>query len=102
MNKNKLIKNEQIVRNRNRTVSTALKKYFGGAKEIVDSPLEFVCECSDITCEEPIKVTITEYEKLHQRNDRFLIVKGHKSPTVEKTIDVKGKLELVEKPDLAA
>jgi hypothetical protein len=102
MHSNKLIRNEQIIRNRNRTVSQALKKYFGGDKGITDAPLEFICECSDIKCQEPITVTITEYEKLHKRNDRFLIIKGHKSPSVEKTVEVRGKLELVEKPDLAA
>lgn len=102
MDKNKLIKNEQIVRNRNRTVGTALKKYFGGTKEVTETPIEFICECSDIKCEEPIMVTITEYEKMHKRNNRFLIVKGHKSPSVDRTVEDKGKLELVEKPELAA
>ena len=101
MDKSKLIKNELIARKRNRTVGAALKKYFGGDKEIMNTPLEFVCECSDLCCQEPIKVTIAEYERLHKRNDRFLIVKGHTAPTVEKTIDTKGKLELVEKRDLA-
>lgn len=102
MNKDKLIKNEQTVRDRNRAFSSTLKKYFGSSKEIVNSPLEFVCECSDITCKEPIRTTVAEYEKLHKQNNRFLIVKGHKSPQVEKTVKEKGELELVEKPDLTA
>jgi hypothetical protein len=102
MNKDKLIKNEQIFRDRNKSISSALQRYFGGQKNVADAPLEFVCECSDPDCTDPIIVTISEYEKLHKRNDRFLIVKGHKSPEVEKTVKNIGKLELVEKPELAA
>lgn len=100
MNRDKLIKNEQVVRNRNRTFGAALKRYFGGKDEITQTPLEFVCECSDIKCEEPIKVSIEEYEKLHKRRNRFLVVKGHKLPQIEKTVVKKGNMELVEKPDL--
>ena len=102
MNREKLIKNEQLIRDRNRVVGNALKKYFGGTKEITQTPLEFICECSSLDCKEPIVVTIEEYEKLHERNDRFLLVKGHAAPKVEKIIKRKGNLELVEKPDLAA
>jgi len=102
MDREKLIKNEQIARSQNRTFRTALKKYFSGGKGIMHTPVEFVCECSDLNCQKRIAVTISEYEKLHKRNDRFLIVNGHKSPTVEKTIERKGKLELVQKSDLKA
>jgi len=101
MNNEKMIKNEQLVRNKNRSVGTALKRYFGGNKEIINTPLEFVCECSDINCKQIIKISIAEYEKLHRRNDRFLIVKGHKTHQIEKTVSSKGRLELIEKPGVA-
>ena len=96
-----MIQNEQIVRDRNRTFSSTLKKYFGNRK-IKNTPIDFVCECSDIHCQEPVTATIAEYEELHSREDRFLIVKGHKTPEVERTVKTQGNLELVEKPDLAA
>lgn len=102
MNKDKLIKNEKIIRDRNRSAGAALKKYFRGSKEIINTPIEFVCECSDMECQEPIFVSISEYEELHKRNDRFLIVKGHKIPQIEKTVKTDGSLELVEKPSVAA
>ena len=102
MDRSKLIQNEQIARRQNRTFSSALKKYFKGEKGVTDVPVEFICECSDLNCQERISLTIAEYEMLHKRNDRFLIVKGHKSPTVEKTVETKGNTELVQKQDLAA
>lgn len=102
MNSEKLIKNEQIIRDHNRAAGRALKKYFGAKKEIMETPIEFVCECSDINCREPISVSIAEYERLHKRRNRFLIIKGHNVPHIEKTIERKGKTELVEKPSLAA
>jgi len=101
MDRKKLIQNEQIIRNQNRAYSTALKKYFGN-KKAKNTPIDFVCECSDLNCEEPVTATIAEYEELHSQNNRFLIVKGHKSPSVEKTVQIKGDVELVEKPDLPA
>jgi len=102
MNKDKLVKNEQIIRNRNRGASSALKKYFGHKKEVINAPIEFVCECSDMECMEPVIVSIAEYEKIHKRDDRFLIVKGHKAPKIEKIVKDKGHFEVVEKPSLAA
>lgn len=102
MDKSKLIKNEQIIRDQNRAFGKALKKYFGGKHDGANTPIEFVCECSDLTCMEPIAIPLSEYEELHKRNNRFLIVKGHKSPAVERTVEDKGKHELVEKPDLVA
>lgn len=102
MDRKKLIKNEQIVRDRNRTFSAMLKKYFGNRRALRNTPIDFVCECSDLNCQEPVTATLAEYEELHKRNDRFLIVKGHKSPTVEKTVETRGDFELVEKPDLPA
>lgn len=102
MNRDKLIKNEQLIRDRNRHVGTTLKKYLSGEKGSLHVPIEFICECSDINCKETVRVSIAEYERLHKRNDRFLIVKGHKTPHIESTVDKKGELELVEKPDVAA
>jgi len=101
MSNEKLIKNEQIIRDRNKAAGAAIKKFLGGREELMHTPIEFICECSDIDCKETVSVSIAEFERLHRRKNRFLIVKGHKTPQIEHTIDRKGAVELVEKPDLA-
>lgn len=101
MNKDKLIKNEQIARAQNKAGSSALIKFFGEKKKtIINKPIKFICECSDINCTEPVIVSIDEYRKLHKRNNQFLIVKGHRNPHVDRVVEKKGPAELVEKPDL--
>jgi hypothetical protein len=100
--KAKLIKNEQIIRNRNKGAVNAIKQYFYGRKNLAGSELELTCECSDPSCGKRIKITISEYEKIHRRNDRFIILKGHQSPAVEKIVASKSNFTTVEKPQLAA
>ncbi len=102
MDKDKLIRNEQIIRDQNRNGSTALKKFFRNRNDFINKPIKFMCECSDLNCREPVIATIKEYEKLHKRNDYFMIIKGHKTPLVDKTVEIKSNFELVEKPDLAS
>lgn len=102
MDKDKLIQNEQIVRDQNRAGSNALKKFFHYRNDFLNKPIKFMCECSDLSCKEPVIATIKEYEKLHRRNNYFMIIKGHKTPQVDKTVERKSNFELVEKPDLAS
>ncbi len=102
MDKDKLIKNEQIIRDQNIVGSRALKKFFHYRNDFMNKPIKFMCECSDLSCKEPVIATIKEYEKLHKRKDYFMIVKGHKTPQIDKTIEIKDGFELVEKPDLAS
>jgi len=98
----KMIRNEQVIRDRNRAVGDSIKKYFRNNKEAVEAPLDFMCECSDLQCEERVSVSIKNYEKLHKQNNRFLIVKGHKTPAIEKTIKQLEGIVVVEKSGLAA
>jgi hypothetical protein len=98
--RDRLIKNEQTIRDKNITAAIGIKKFFRNAKEVTESPIEFMCECSDLNCEAKVKMSIKEYETLHKKQNRFVIAKGHKSPTVEKTVKRTKELEVVEKPQL--
>ena len=102
MNREKLIRNEQIARDQNRAAGKALKRYFGRNKEIINTPIDFVCECSDMKCQQTVTVSISEYDEIHKRNDRFLVVPGHKTPHIEKSVKKTRNLEVVEKPTLSA
>jgi hypothetical protein len=46
----------------------------------IDPPLErvpYLCECDDVRCHEPIRLTAKEYERVREDGATFLIVPGH-------------------------
>lgn len=98
----RLIKNEQILRDHNSKTTTHLKKFFHYDKTAMTSPLNFICECSNLDCAEYIALSITQYEALHKRRDRFIVHEGHITPTVEKLIDQRDGYAVVEKFELSA
>jgi hypothetical protein len=97
----RMIKNEQLIRDRNSNAAKAIKDYFGSSRDLNESVLEFACECSDLSCKEQVSLSIEEYEKTHRRNDRFVLSKGHEMPAVENVTEQKKSFEVVEKPRLA-
>ena len=48
---------------------------------------EFLCECggddSDIGCEEHVRMTIEEYERVRSQDDRFAVYPGHEKEALE-------------------
>ncbi len=98
--KQRLIKNEQLIRARNTETSKGIKTFFRNKKEVVSAPVAFVCECSDLDCKEHVHTSIESYEKLHKRKDRFTIYPGHETPSVEKVVDQHEDFDIVQKVDL--
>lgn len=97
----KLVENEKRVRDWNQGAVKALKSYYEDEAGFENAVLEFVCECSDLSCERNLSISIKEYEKIHKRKNRFILARGHESPRVEKVTAKKQKFEIVEKPRLA-
>jgi hypothetical protein len=91
------IRNELIVRGRNTKTKNGIKRFFHNNKKIKAAPLNFICECSAADCQKHIQLSINAYEKTHQRNDWFTIVKGHETPAVEKVVADEGDFTVVEK-----
>jgi hypothetical protein len=42
-----------------------------------DAPVQFVCECSDEGCSEPVELTLAEYEAVRAQGTHFLVALGH-------------------------
>ena len=42
-----------------------------------EAPLHFVCECSDEGCNEPVELTVPEYEAVRAEPTHFLVAPGH-------------------------
>ncbi len=62
-----------------------------------DSGVEFLCECGDPDCTQPIVMTVEEYEAVRSRATRFLIVTGHEIPDVERVVERTERFAVVEK-----
>jgi hypothetical protein len=46
----------------------------------------FACECADLSCVDPIHVTLDEYEAIRSDSNQFLVVPRHVIPDVEKIV----------------
>ncbi len=97
-----MIENEKIMRKHNVHGKNALKKYFPTHNDLINTPLAFHCECSDLNCDKNISLTMDEYEKIHKRRDRFCIYKGHEKDRIEKIVNIFNDYIVVEKFALAA
>ncbi len=62
-----------------------------------DSGVEFLCECGDAECTQPIVMTLDEYEAVRSRPTRFLIVAGHEAADVERVVEENDRFAVVEK-----
>jgi len=50
------------------------------AERALEPPLErvpYLCECDDVRCHEPVRLTAEEYERVREDGTTFLIVPGH-------------------------
>ncbi len=99
---NRLIQNEQIIRAQNTQAGQDLKKYLQNDPQAVSTPIAFVCECSVLDCNQHINISITDYEKLHQRKDRFTIYGRHLTPEIERVVAHEADFDVVEKFALPA
>ena len=58
---------------------------------------DFLCECSTLGCVERVKLSKTQYEQVRAVGDRFLVVPGHESPTIERIVEHHETYLVVEK-----
>jgi hypothetical protein len=45
--------------------------------------VDFICECADDSCFEPVALTVSQYEAVRLRPDRFLVCPEHVHPEAE-------------------
>lgn len=100
-----MAENEVYFRQHNEQV----KKGFDTVKEIAkqdsqvsyldedDAPLHFHCECSDENCRQRLLIKPSEYTKIHERRDHFVVVPGHEVPSVERIIRKGKEFYVIEK-----
>jgi hypothetical protein len=67
-----------------------------------DGPADFLCECWNEDCIEPISLTFAEYEALRSEPTHFGIVPGHVVSDVERLVESNERYAVVEKSSPAA
>jgi hypothetical protein len=75
-----------------------------GYGEVEDEPRFnlLICECSDPACAESLEITPQEYEAVRADRARFVVLKGHEMPEVERVVEDTGRYIVVEKLGAAA
>ena len=65
---------------------------------------EWVCECADENCAEPVQLSLQEYEAVRAEPTHFLVVPGdeHVSPPIEHVVRREDRYWIVEKVGVAA
>jgi hypothetical protein len=60
---------------------------------------DFLCECADESCTQPISLTLAEYESVRADGTHFAVVTGHTLPDVERVIASNKRYAVVAKTD---
>ena len=64
-------RNESVFREANERIFEAARPY------ALSGGLPFICECTDPSCREIVRLSLGEYEAIRQEPTHFLIASGH-------------------------
>ena len=62
-----------------------------------ESPISFRCECARLGCNALLTLTLAEYERVRANPRRFVLLAGHELPAVERVVERRGEIVVVEK-----
>jgi hypothetical protein len=63
------------------------------------SEADFVCECGDPDCTDPVSLTLVEYEEVRRDATHFAVRPGHVVPDVEVVVARNDRFAVVKKND---
>jgi len=78
-----------------RRVNERILKIEGGRWRV--DPVDFMCECGDITCMRVVQLSLEGYERLRSDPSHFGVIPGHELPDVEHVIETHPNYLVVEK-----
>ncbi len=93
-------RNQSLVREYNERMALSNAVHYW-----VDPPFpDWVCECADQSCEEPVRLAIDEYEAIRKIPTHFLVMPSdeHVVPEVEVVVERTDRYWVVEKTGHAA
>jgi hypothetical protein len=62
-----------------------------------DEAVPFLCECSELTCTDSVRLPLKSYREARATSDAFILRPGHDNPTVERIVAQGDGYVLVEK-----
>ena len=87
----RVIRNEALFREVNERIEDV-------SAELSRSDLiEFLCECGEEVCLEPVELTREEYEEIRSVSDHFVMRPGHQHPDFERVIESRDRYVVVDK-----
>jgi hypothetical protein len=67
-----------------------------------DQDIRMVCECGRERCDRVVTITLAEYERVRSEPTRFLVVREHVRPDIERVVEEMDGFVVVAKEDGAA
>lgn len=90
--KARLARNEDLFREVNARIKETAETH-GSDSHVY----EFFCECSDISCAERVKLSLSEYEHIRAEPTRFVVKKNHVVKEIEHVIETVPDHMVIEK-----
>jgi hypothetical protein len=84
-------KNEETFAKANEQIRTSAEQYD------FDEAVPFLCECSEVSCTESIRLSVTDYREARGYGPVFILLPGHDDPHVERIVAHRQGYVLVEK-----
>lgn len=90
----RLARNEAVFREVNERIEKLMRDgdWLGESES-----LEVLCECGKRDCAEPLRLTVSDYERVREEPTDFLVARGHVIPEIEKVIATGPDYEVVRK-----
>lgn len=63
------------------------ERLFSQVSATPEQPIEFLCECWALECDEHVRLPIVDYFIVHARHDQFVIAPGHDLEAVEHVME---------------
>lgn len=74
-------------RGRNETLFRQVNEHIVALDDRFDiGEVEILCECAQLDCTEPIKITRSAYEKARESETTFIVANGHADPELERVV----------------
>jgi hypothetical protein len=81
---------------RNEATFRRINEAIDAGRQTRDGFVSFVCECSQLGCNDIVELTLREYEEVRARSRRFFVVRGHEG-RAEEVVDSRAHFLIVAK-----
>jgi hypothetical protein len=81
---------------RNEATFRRINEAIDAGRQTRDGFVAFVCECSQLGCNEVVELTLREYEEVRAHSRRFFVLRGHEGPA-EEVVDSRAYFLIVAK-----